>query len=90
MKKISCSIGIFLLCVLVLFSCEFEKNEKFKRKNIIGEISDPFGMATYQMNLYEDSTFYLSSEGTIVHWSEGFFQLMVIQLILQQQKESLH
>lgn len=59
----------------LLFSCSVEDKGKFDKKNVVGEISDPFGMATYQVFLYDDSTFYLPSEGTIVHWGEGIFSI---------------
>ncbi len=64
---------IIILLAITFCSCEFENKKKYENKKNIGKISDPFGMATYQAYIYEDSTFYLPSEGTIVHWSEGLF-----------------
>ena len=61
------------MITLIFSSCE--NTEKFKDKECIGKINDPFGMATYEILLFEDSSFYLPSEGTIVHWAEGSYSI---------------
>lgn len=61
------------MITLSVSSCE--NAEKFKDKECIGKINDPFGMGTYEILLFKDSSFYLPSEGSILHWAEGSYSI---------------
>ena len=61
---------IFLTLAIVLISCDSEPAEKYAEKVKIGELDQIFGMAPFKVCLYENSTFYLPSEGTNLKYSE--------------------
>lgn len=64
----------YLFVILVLYSCSFDPHEEFANKEAIGTVKQIYGMTTYEIELYADSTFYMPAD--ILEFTFGTFKLL--------------